>query len=86
MAAVYGKGFYMGNYLKITYSWPDGAQEEGVTDHTLRLSHFTVMQIIKIPSQKTAKSSNSATNSMQDRHNGYCTERLGTNAGTEAIV
>ena len=35
VAAVYGKGFYMGNYLKITYSWPDGAQEEGVTDHIL---------------------------------------------------
>ena len=29
------KAFIWANYLKITYSWPDGAQEEGVTDHIL---------------------------------------------------
>lgn len=32
VAAVFGKGFYMGNYLEVTYSFPDGVAEGATVD------------------------------------------------------
>ena len=32
VAAVFGKGFYMGNYLEVTYSFPDGVADGATVD------------------------------------------------------
>ena len=32
VAAVFGKGFYMGNYLEVTYSFPDGVADGAAVD------------------------------------------------------